>query len=54
MAEEKCTKEEVLMKAHIPAELGLRIAKAERGIFEDEGEAERLAERDGKDATAGT
>ena len=47
--EGKCSKEEVLMKAHIPAELGMRIAKAENGIFEDEGEAERRAERDGKD-----
>ncbi len=39
--EGKCAKEEVLIKAHIPDELNLRIAKAERGIFEDEGEAER-------------
>ena len=47
--EGKCAKEEVLMKAHIPDELNLRIAKAERGIFEDEGEAERRADRDGKE-----
>jgi twitching motility protein PilT len=45
--EGKCAKEEVLIKAHLPDELNLRIAKAERGIFEDEGEAERRA-GDGK------
>jgi twitching motility protein PilT len=46
--EGKCAKEEVVAKSHMPDELNLRIAKAERGIFEDEGEAERRADGGGK------
>jgi twitching motility protein PilT len=34
----KCAKEEVLLRAHLPDELSLRISKAERGIHNDQGD----------------
>lgn len=36
--EGKIAKEEAVMKAHIPADLVARIAKAERGLFDEDGE----------------
>ncbi len=38
-------KRDVLMKAHVPEELANRIARAERGLFEDDDEARNRAER---------
>ncbi|OHB74913.1 MAG: type IV pili twitching motility protein PilT [Planctomycetes bacterium RBG_16_64_10] len=49
--EEKCTKQDVLLKAHSPDELARRIASAERGLFDDEADVAQAAERnDGKAA----
>src|SRR3990170_6095093 len=42
--ENKCTKEEVLLKAHVADELNKRIANAERGVFDDEADVERAAQ----------
>jgi twitching motility protein PilT len=39
-------KREVMLKANAPDELAMRIAKAERGLFEDENDARDRAERD--------
>jgi len=42
--EQKCTKQDVLGKSHVPDELANRIAKAERGMFDDEIDVARAAE----------
>jgi twitching motility protein PilT len=42
--EQKCTKEDVLAKAQAPEELAARIANAERGMFDEEGD-----EKDGRE-----
>jgi twitching motility protein PilT len=50
--EGRCTKQDVLAKAHYPEDLAARIANAERGIFDDESDVARAA-KDDRRVTAG-
>jgi len=38
-------KRDILLKANLPEDLAVRIARAERGLFEDEEEARSRAEK---------
>jgi twitching motility protein PilT len=42
--EEKCVKEEIMIKAAAPDELAIRIAAAERGMFDDEADVSEAAQ----------
>jgi twitching motility protein PilT len=46
----KVDKKDILIRANTPDELATKIAQAERGMLEDEGEAKQRIEKEQKDA----